>query len=1064
MRDATLTRLFLRFRDKRDGTALAAVFDATARELLGVASHLVREPGDAEDLVQITFERAIERAGSFDASHSVKGWLYGILWREAAKLRRRAARRVDADELPVRAPENPLEAAAAAELPGVVRDAVERLRSPYREVVEPWLLEEESASTIAARLDRAPGTVRVQIHRGLERLRRFLPPDTKRAWSAAALSMQGMETLRRAVLTKAGMESASLPAAHGVAVTAKALLASFPAPVLPAAVVVLLAAAAWLLWSPETGSGDERETTRAAAVEAPSPRTEAIELDAKAPVVVETPETTIERTGLPDEETLPGPLYALLDPEGAPVPGAHVVLCRDGEVLALGETDEEGLLATELELEGSAKLLALAPGWTPQIHEVSLTPERHEVALRPGAIVAGWIVVSGYRLSTAIPLELRADRTLFDLTSELGITPEEAEIDRMASRVMRGSTDAHGAFRFDGLAEDWSGILELPVDYRLADPILAAHVARPCSLRLAHPVQNLRVDVVKALVLTGWVVDAAGPRAAAVADAEVEPRIEYPGVDPSLRYQGSERTDELGRFRIALQNPTVRGGHLVIRPPDRSFSREIEIEPRFVEEDWDLGYLALCDRDAIRQVCLLVRDTAGAPIAGAVAGTSSAAPHSGPTDEEGRTFLRGVVPGVSTIEVHAVGYETSTVEVSVEPPEEIEVTMRRATLLDIRFLTPDGEPGKAVVARISAERNPLQNGRRWPRAYMAYTEAGYSHYHPGYTEDGTFVIRVNALREGGVIVNDIEPGLPLHLRVDGKYGTPIQAQTIAPLAPEEHRRIEVVLVERSKTARGRVVDEADQPLPHASVSVTHVPPDERPGHSWTIGGSVEDDGSFEISHIYATHIYISARADGYVPFCAREYEVPLDGEELVVRLAEGHAVTVIFEEECGKRQTGWIWSDLPNGAIAGGHPVEGETGVYLVRGLPDEEVTIKAELHWTVHERVHDPLVPNLTITIPTLGEVEATVHRFSDLELDDQCGLWILPVDGEGRRRRDAVLEQDFTNPVRIPGVLPGRYEAVVQRYLGGYYEEARFEELSPRLSIEILPGEPTRFEIRTY
>src|SRR5262245_36661005 len=96
MQDAWLGRLFVRFREKRDGKALAAVFDATARELIGVAAHLAPSLDQAEDVVQTTFVRAIEHADRFDESRSLKGWLYGILWREAAKLQRTEGRRSEA--------------------------------------------------------------------------------------------------------------------------------------------------------------------------------------------------------------------------------------------------------------------------------------------------------------------------------------------------------------------------------------------------------------------------------------------------------------------------------------------------------------------------------------------------------------------------------------------------------------------------------------------------------------------------------------------------------------------------------------------------------------------------------------------------------------------------------------------------------------------------------------------------------------------------------------------------------------------------------------------------------
>ena len=43
MRDS-LTRLFLKFRDRHDGRALAKLFNRLAPELLGVAVHLIDDP------------------------------------------------------------------------------------------------------------------------------------------------------------------------------------------------------------------------------------------------------------------------------------------------------------------------------------------------------------------------------------------------------------------------------------------------------------------------------------------------------------------------------------------------------------------------------------------------------------------------------------------------------------------------------------------------------------------------------------------------------------------------------------------------------------------------------------------------------------------------------------------------------------------------------------------------------------------------------------------------------------------------------------------------------------
>jgi len=226
MKDAALTRLFLRFRDRGDGRALAAIFDSIARELLAVAAHVVGTEAEAEDLVQLVFLRAIERAPSFDPERGLRGWLYGILWREGAKLRRRAARRPRPDRTSVAVGADPAEEVAGLEVPGVVVDALARLAGRYREVLEPLLLEEKPPHAIAAELGRAPGTVRVQIHRGMEELRRRLPHGFGASGVFGALVLpraRGLRAVRSHVLTEAGVAAATV---GRVAVAAQLLQAS----------------------------------------------------------------------------------------------------------------------------------------------------------------------------------------------------------------------------------------------------------------------------------------------------------------------------------------------------------------------------------------------------------------------------------------------------------------------------------------------------------------------------------------------------------------------------------------------------------------------------------------------------------------------------------------------------------------------------------------------------------------------------------------------------------------------------------------------------------------------
>lgn len=264
MNERTLDRLFRRYRDRNDGAALAAVFDATARELLDVACHLIGDAAAAEDLVQETFLAAIRGARRYDASRPVKAWLYGILWREAQRARRDAARVVEPDRLPERRVVGPDESLLSREVPEAVERALEGLPRRYREVLEPLVREGRSPEEIARGLRRAPGTVRSQIHRGLERLRRLLPKELAGAPGFAFLSIdsggRGLDALRGELLRAAGFSPAVAAAAPALALQLSlgALLLSKTTTLLAGA-TVLAGLSIWALSGGLTGANPSGE-------------------------------------------------------------------------------------------------------------------------------------------------------------------------------------------------------------------------------------------------------------------------------------------------------------------------------------------------------------------------------------------------------------------------------------------------------------------------------------------------------------------------------------------------------------------------------------------------------------------------------------------------------------------------------------------------------------------------------------------------------------------------------------------------------------------------------------
>jgi RNA polymerase sigma factor (sigma-70 family) len=204
-------RLFARWCRGGDAEALGALFDATAPRLLRLAIHLVGDAAEAEDLVQATFLTALEQRASVDPTRPVMPWLTGVLAHKAQQHRRRAARVPDPERLAGRAVEDPSAPLERRELDGEVARAVDGLGEPYRQVLLLRLRHGMELADIAHVLERDPGTVRVQLHRGLEKLRAALPAALASLVAIAWTAPRGLDALRAQVLGHAAATAAAVP-------------------------------------------------------------------------------------------------------------------------------------------------------------------------------------------------------------------------------------------------------------------------------------------------------------------------------------------------------------------------------------------------------------------------------------------------------------------------------------------------------------------------------------------------------------------------------------------------------------------------------------------------------------------------------------------------------------------------------------------------------------------------------------------------------------------------------------------------------------------------------------
>lgn len=329
----SLETLFERYRRGGDTAALGSVFDRTAPELFRIALHLTRDPHGAEEVLQETFLTAIEQRERFEASRRLMPWLTGILTNHARRLARARMRTPDPARLAVRRDaDGP---APRMDLDGDVLRAVERLKAPYREVVLLHLRHDLRPAEIAVVTDRGPGTVRSQLHRGLEQLRARLAPGARASLVPGLTLAAGPDAVRGAVLAEAAR---AVPGAATAATTAPPIVGAagvWKNPMAAAAAGVLLFGVASGLVRLTSGGPPSDRAADAAASGTLQPAAPTLRGNARVVQTVSDAETASD--GADASETAPtaaSPVSAAVPsgeiagravlPDGTPVPGLRI--------------------------------------------------------------------------------------------------------------------------------------------------------------------------------------------------------------------------------------------------------------------------------------------------------------------------------------------------------------------------------------------------------------------------------------------------------------------------------------------------------------------------------------------------------------------------------------------------------------------------------------------------------------------------------------------------------------------------------------------------------------------
>ena len=163
-----------------DREAFGQLYEHYARMVHGVL--LARVPvGEVDDLVQDVFMRALSRLSTLRETASLGAWLAAIARNVANDYHRRS---VPEEPLTDDVLDQEIQCGTSCtdrdELGVAMLQAVMSLSETYRETLILRLVEGMTGPEIAARTGMTHGSVRVNLHRGMEQLRAKLNPGPRR--------------------------------------------------------------------------------------------------------------------------------------------------------------------------------------------------------------------------------------------------------------------------------------------------------------------------------------------------------------------------------------------------------------------------------------------------------------------------------------------------------------------------------------------------------------------------------------------------------------------------------------------------------------------------------------------------------------------------------------------------------------------------------------------------------------------------------------------------------------------------------------------------------------------
>jgi RNA polymerase sigma factor (sigma-70 family) len=148
---------------------LADLLATYGQELQAVAYLILRDRGEAEDIVIETLLTAFEQGGRIRDERALRAWLLRVATNHALGSRRKSARLIRLDVSPETAGPGDMAAESSARV--VLLDGVSRLPLQMRAAVVLRYYADLSVEEVAATLGKSPNTIKAQLQTALDRLR-----------------------------------------------------------------------------------------------------------------------------------------------------------------------------------------------------------------------------------------------------------------------------------------------------------------------------------------------------------------------------------------------------------------------------------------------------------------------------------------------------------------------------------------------------------------------------------------------------------------------------------------------------------------------------------------------------------------------------------------------------------------------------------------------------------------------------------------------------------------------------------------------------------------------------